>query len=443
MTTLTHGCEWHAMCVRPPRILAAHVAYRWTCQGPSCGPALSSMRPRVVKLRPERDQRGLPVTPAMATLVAGCRTWRAGPGHSCGTVVDRAPPPGGRGRHGRHPRLRRAPCMSSIPPLVDVSWRCGTPPTWRRAPKLDSKGRRHLSPYRTAPAGRTAPPAPPRRRTLASPQDPDAGKPVATWGMTGPGHHRLHPPIPATRLLRDQGNGSCSTTASSRGTEIETAASGEFTVRITYPLPHAARVLRADKGINLPDTYPADPAPLRCRHPPARGRLPATATCSALSFLRHEERHRRRARDRLETLGADRLGLDLEGRDAACVLRTVPRDPVARHAPPEGRGHDRARRPRRRVRLRRLAELQEEIFGSARRPTCRSSGPRRSLSTRQKGPLACGDHRCRHGRACRMRHAQQGPHIVQAVHVLDDILRRMQGHQHKTSPSTETPLKLD
>ena len=81
----------------------------------------------------------------------------------------------------------------------------------------------------------------------------------------------------------------------------------------------------------------------------------------------------------------------------------------------------------------RLAEVQEEICGFAKRPTCRSSGLRkcwRILPSKASPPGAEITDAAMGERAeCVM--LNKGPYISEAVRVLDDILRRMEKHQHK------------
>ena len=81
----------------------------------------------------------------------------------------------------------------------------------------------------------------------------------------------------------------------------------------------------------------------------------------------------------------------------------------------------------------RLAELQEEILWvceAAHVPVIWATQVLENLA-KNGAAVARRDHRCRHGRAGRVRHVEQGAARREAVRVLDDILKRMQAHVTK------------
>ena len=188
MTTRTAGSRWPSTCARRPPRSSAPAGCRWTCPGPSYAPGPLAEGPQVVKLRPERDLRGVPVAPALATLVAAPR-----PDADPALPVDRSwidrRHAGGRGRHGRHAGLTTASCGWSRrrrPRLVVEVWdttyvETGADALLRR--RHDHGGRPGAGPPVPRAAGRGSPGADPR---------PGAGRAVASR-RAGTGPDRLHP----------------------------------------------------------------------------------------------------------------------------------------------------------------------------------------------------------------------------------------------------------
>jgi pyruvate kinase len=205
----------------------------------------------------------------------------------------------------------------------------------------------------------------------------------------------------------------------------------QIRVRIDHASPEGSR-LSADKGINLPDT----PLPIPALSEHDRAALAVASECAdivALSFAR-------RASD-VEALqnalrGIDRrigLLLKIETREG---FENLPRMLVqAMRTPPLGvmiaRGDLAVE-----CGYERLAELQEELLcvcEAAHAPVVWATQVLESLAKNgQPSRAEISDAAMSVRAECVM--LNKGPHILHAVRTLDDILKRMQGHQRKRTP---------
>jgi pyruvate kinase len=216
------------------------------------------------------------------------------------------------------------------------------------------------------------------------------------------------------------------------GGVVESVADGVARVRITSAPPGGGK-LRAEKGINLPDTD-VPVAALTDKDLADLDAVVELADVVALSFVRTPI-DVELLLDRLGALGADHLGLVLKietvqaFRSLPALLRTAMRRRrvgvmIARGDLAVEAGYER------------LAELQEEILWlceAAHLPViwatevldrlARTGRPSRSEIT---------DAAMSERAECVM--LNKGPHILDAIRTLDDILRRMEEHQSKKRP---------
>jgi pyruvate kinase len=202
-------------------------------------------------------------------------------------------------------------------------------------------------------------------------------------------------------------------------------------VEITQAKPKGDRLL-ADKGINLPDTGIKLPA-LTARDVEDLRFVAKHADLVGMSFIRHE-RDILQLQSHLHELDGDRLGivLKIETRQGFerlpnLILAAMRRHPVgimiARGDLAVECGYER------------LAEVQEEILWlceAAHIPVIWATQVLESLAKKgQPSRAEISDAAMGERAECVM--LNKGPHIVDAVAVLDDILRRMQDHQSKKS----------
>jgi pyruvate kinase len=389
--------------------------------------------PRVVKLRPQRDLRGVPVMPALAALAA------FGP--------DAGPP-------GPGPALP-----------VDPSW------VDRRHPgdvvaMVDTRG-----------SGRTL------RVVGATPGACVVEVWDTTYVETGaelscdgdatrvgrlpiiPQYHLLRPgdPLVLTRDLEPavpwrHGQPGCARIGCTLGVAFETAQVGqpvvlddgrmtgiiesvdadEFRVRILTASPTGSK-LRAEKGINLPQTDLPVPA-VTDADLPLLEVAAAHADMVALSFL-HSEHDIDDVRTYLRRVGAEHLGLipKIETKASFArlpeILLHAMRSPlvgvmIARGDLAVEAGYER------------LAEMQEEILWiceAAHLPVIWATEVLDQLARTGKPSRAEVTDAAMSQRAeCVM--LNKGPHVDTAIVVLDDILRRMSGLQRKKTPQLR-PLR--
>ena len=198
--------------------------------------------------------------------------------------------------------------------------------------------------------------------------------------------------------------------------------------------PRGRRKLAADKGINLPDSH------LRLEAMTDKDRedlafVVEHADMVALSFANTV--------DDVRALQKLLAPLGRTGSPASCSrsrrkrgLREPARDAAGGDEGAALRRHDCARRPRRRVRLRAAGRGAGrdplDLRGRARAGHLGDAGAR---EPGERGPaFARRDHRRGHGHRAECVMLNKGPYITEAVHMLDDILRRMHGHQAKKSP---------
>jgi len=210
---------------------------------------------------------------------------------------------------------------------------------------------------------------------------------------------------------------------------VETAGRGEVVVRIETAGPRGSR-LRAEKGINLPD------ANLRAE-PVTDADLPflevaaAYADMVALSFVRHED-DVDSMRAYLHKVGGDHLGLVLKIETEAAFVRLPV---ILLHAMQASRVGVMIARGDLAVEVgyQRLAEMQEEILWlceAAHLPVIWATEVLDHLArTGQPSRAEVTDAAMAQRAECVM--LNKGPHIDTAIVVLDDILRRMSGHQRK------------
>jgi pyruvate kinase len=212
---------------------------------------------------------------------------------------------------------------------------------------------------------------------------------------------------------------------------IRQVQSDALHVEITHAKPKGDR-LGADKGINLPDTTvelpaitPKDLEDLRF--------VAAHADLVGMSFVRHE-RDVYELQTRLRELKGERLGivLKIETRQAFerlpnLILAAMRQHPagvmIARGDLAVECGYER------------MAEVQEEmlwICEAAHMPVIWATQVLESLAkTGQPSRAEITDAAMGERAECVM--LNKGPHIVEAITALDNILRRMQGHQAKKS----------
>ena len=216
------------------------------------------------------------------------------------------------------------------------------------------------------------------------------------------------------------------------GGVIETADSSEIRIRITVADPDGAK-LRGGKGINLPDSRITSPA-LTEADIADLSFVARHADLVGLSFLRtHADVHDLQMQ--LRRLGAERLGIVLKIETATAfehlpdLLLTAMRSDkigvmIARGDLAVECGYER------------LAEVQEEILWfceAAHVPVIWATQVLESLAKRGIPSRAEITDAAMGERAdCVM--LNKGPHLVDAVRVLDNILQRMEAHQSKKSP---------
>jgi len=210
-------------------------------------------------------------------------------------------------------------------------------------------------------------------------------------------------------------------------------------IEITYAKAKGDRLL-ADKGINLPDTGMTLPA-MTEKDAEDLKFIVRHADLVGMSFVRHE-RDIRHLQARLKELGGEHLGivLKIETRQGFerlpnLILTAMRQYPVgimiARGDLAVECGYER------------MAEVQEEILWiceAAHMPVIWATQVLESLAKRgQPSRAEITDAAMGERAECVM--LNKGPHIVEAVAALDDILRRMQDHQSKKS-SRLRPLHL-
>ena len=216
------------------------------------------------------------------------------------------------------------------------------------------------------------------------------------------------------------------------GGRVERAAPDQVVVRITHTPPNGGK-LRAEKGINLPDTALS----LAALSDDDRALLPFIAESADLvdfSFVRRPE-DVTDLLDGLRAVGGEQIGivLKIETRQA---FEALPRLLMTAFASPAvgvmiARG-DLAIE----CGYERLAEVQEEILWlceAAHVPVIWATQVLESLA-KQGQPSRAEITDAAMGQRAECVMLNKGPHIHDAIRVLDDILRRMDSHQWKKRP---------
>ena len=378
--------------------------------------------PRVVRVRPERDLRGVAVAPATVKL-AGATTsagetgpvlpvadeWleRRRPGDVVDVVDTR-----GSSRH-----LRIVACTPGV--ATAEVWDTTYVETGTR---LDSDGD-------ATEVG--ALPAVPQHHLLCVGDRlclTSGLQPAEPWRHGQPGMARIGCSLAAAFDVAQPGQHVVLDEGKLTGV-VDSVEPGEIVLRILTASVRGSK-LRAEKGINLPDTDLPVPAVTDDDLPLLRVAA-AHADMVALSFLRHE-RDVDTIREYLHRVGGEDLGLIVKIETGAAfarlpeILLHAMRSPrvgvmIARGDLAVEAGYER------------LAELQEEILWvceAAHLPVIWATEVLDHLArTGQPSRAEVTDAAMAQRAECVM--LNKGPHVDAAIVVLDDILRRMSGHQRK------------
>lgn len=403
--------------------------------------------PRVVRLHPQRDGLGRPVVPARAVLVVD--EDELAPETA---ALARVPVPGewvSRLRPGDVLRLRDT--RGSPRSLVVESLEPGGARITSQDTTYLATGTRLV-----APGGRSAAvgPLPPLAQALVlRPEDiltltadPSAASPAGVDAPAGPGAatgppsgdagggrrrfrigcslpQALEAVRPGDRVFFDDGR---------IGGVILAARPGEADVRITMAARQGSK-LRAEKGINLPDSDLHLPALDPCDEPILRF-IARHADLVGLSFAQQPADVAALQR-RLSELGRSGLGIVLKVETARgfaalpeLILKALESERVGLMV---ARGDLAVE-----CGFERLAEVQEEMLSvcdSAHVPVIWATEVLDRMARTGQPSRAEVSDAAMAGRAeCVM--LNKGPCILEAVAGLDDILRRMSGHQHKKTP---------
>jgi pyruvate kinase len=404
--------------------------------------------PRVLRLRPPRDSLGRPVAPVSALLVAeGDETPSATSSMAC-IPVSREWLSGLRPGDVLRLRDTRNSPRSLVVTSLDArgAWIASHDTTYLAtgtrlvAPDGRSAAVGLLPPLVQALVLRpgdvvtlSADPTPASPVGVSSLSSAEASPPDTALPGAARGPHRFRlgcslPQVlgavrPGDRVFFDDGK---------IGGAVLAVRSGEADVRITTPAPKGSK-LRAEKGINLPDSDlqlpaldPADDPILRfiVRH----------ADLVGLSFAQHPA-DVAALQHRLQQLGGSGLGIVLKVETARgfaalpeLLLAAMESERVGLMV---ARGDLAVE-----CGFERLAEVQEEMLwlcDSAHVPVIWATEVLDQMARTGRPSRAEVSDAAVAGRAeCVM--LNKGPHIVEAVAGLDDILRRMSGHQRKKTP---------
>jgi pyruvate kinase len=220
---------------------------------------------------------------------------------------------------------------------------------------------------------------------------------------------------------------------------IRQADQDHIHVEITAARPAGSK-LRSDKGINLPDSAISLPA-LTAKDLDDLEFVALHADLVGMSFVRHE-RDVHELRRHLARLDGERLGivLKIETRQGFERLPNLLLAVMRHHAAGAmiARGDLAVE-----CGYERMAEVQEEMLWlceAAHMPVVWATQVLESLARKgQPSRAEITDAAMAERAECVM--LNKGPHIVEAISVLDDILRRMQAHQTKKT-SRLRPLHL-
>jgi pyruvate kinase len=210
---------------------------------------------------------------------------------------------------------------------------------------------------------------------------------------------------------------------------VEASDAESLRVRITHVPPNGGK-LRSDKGINLPDSTLTLPG-LTARDIEDLAVVARHADMVGLSFVNRPE-DVRALQAELRRLGAEHLGIVLKIETRAGFDRLPSLLLAAMHSPPIGvmiaRGDLAVE-----CGYERLAEVQEEILWmceAAHVPVIWATEVLENLAkTGTPSRAEITDAAMGERAECVM--LNKGPHLIDALRVLDDILRRMQAHQNK------------
>lgn len=391
--------------------------------------------PRVLRLRPQRDSRGVAVVPATLWLVPAQPALPgpgAGPGRSLPVPAVPVDPAWlGRRRVGDRITLRDTRGSPRVIRVTGTADDLGMTAAVLDTTYLETGTELRCGGDRTV-VGDLPPVA---QYHLLAPDDRlvltrDLA-PAEPWQHGQPGTARIGCTLaaafdavrPGDRVALDDGK--------ITGI-VERTSFDEFRVRVTGASPGGSR-LRAGRGINLPGSdlqvpvvSEADTALLRV--------AAAHADMVGLSFVRSEG-DVDAVRDRLHDAGADDLGLVVKVETTAAFAR-LPE--ILLHAMRSRRVGVMIARGDLAVEAgyERLAEVQEEIMWlceAAHLPVVWATEVLDRLARTGKLTRAEVTDAAMAQRAeCVM--LNKGPHVVTAIEVLDDILRRMAGHQRKKTP---------
>jgi pyruvate kinase len=380
--------------------------------------------PRVVRLRPERDLRGVPRVPSRAVLVAGTtnppapRESPALPVDSGwlarrreGDVIDLTDT---RGSHRTLRVTEIAPATVTVDAHDTTYVETGT--------MLNCAGDRTtvglMEPLEQFHVLRIGDLLVLTRRLV----------PAEPWSRGRPGVARIGCTLPAVFDVAEPGQQVIFDDGRITGV-VERVDASEIGVRVVAASARGSK-LRAEKGVNLPQTELPSDVVTEADLPLLRIAV-AHADMVALSFLR-DERDVDVMRDYLARVGGNELGIVLKIETASAFVRLPAILLHAMRAPRVGvmiaRGDLAVE-----VGYERLAEMQEEILWlceAAHLPVIWATEVLDHLArTGQPSRAEITDAAMGQRAECVM--LNKGPHIDAAIIALDDILRRMAGHQRK------------
>ena len=417
--------EWEAM-ARNVRKASDEVARRCRISMDLPGPKLRTGPlvdgPRVVRVRPDRDLRGVPVAPGLLTMVGEPPT----PG-ALAPAVPVDPDWLDRRRMGDNVDLVDTRGSRRRLKVVACRSRTVAAEVWDTT-YLETGSELCCGKDRTLVG---ALPALPQYLLLRSGDRlrlTESLEPVPPWDHGQGGMARIGCTLPGVLGAAAAGQRVVLDDGKITGV-VESAAPGELVVRIETAGPRGTK-LRAEKGINLPDTDLRED-PVTDADLAFLGVAAAHADMVALSFMRNEA-DVDSVRSYLHRVGADHVGLVLKIETEAAFVRLPTILLHAMRAPRVGvmiaRGDLAVE-----VGYQRLAEMQEEILWlceAAHLPVIWATEVLDNLArTGQPSRAEVTDAAMAQRAECVM--LNKGPHVDTAIVVLDDILRRMSGHQRK------------
>ena len=404
--------------------------------------------PRVLRLRPQRDSLGRPMAPATVLLVAEGDEILSEPTSLARAPVSKEWLSGLRPGDVLRLRDTRDAPRSLVVTSLDASgaWIASHDTTYLTtgtrlfAPNQRSAAVGLLPPLVQALVLRpgdvvtlTADPTPASPAGISG-QPVDESPPVDTAPLdAGQGLRRFRIGCSLPQVLETVGQGDRVFFDDGRiGGAVLAVRPGEADVRITMAAPQGSK-LRAEKGINLPDSDLRLPALDQSDDPILRF-IVQHADLVGLSFAQHPA-DVVALQCRLRELGGSGLGIVLKVETARgfaalpeLLLAAMESERVGLMV---ARGDLAVE-----CGFERLAEVQEEMLwlsDSAHVPVIWATEVLDQMARRGRPSRAEVSDAAMSGRAeCVM--LNKGPHIVDAVAGLDDILRRMSGHQHKKTP---------